>query len=331
MHKLPRPSAPTIDLWTLAAITVLIAFAPSTKAQVAAWKPDRPVTIVVPYAPGGSVDAMARAVGRALTSRTGQPVIVENQPGADGLIGSRRVVDSKPDGATLLFQIPAFALTKHMPGLKGIDPLSQLAPITSFAETPALLVGSAKVPATTLKSFVQHCRAATEPCSMGTAEATGRLRAKQIAADMAIPNLISVNYRGTGPIMSDLISGVVSMSQMNLPAVQQHYRNGTVRILAVQDSKRSPLLPEVPTVAELGFPQFATTTWYGLFAPKGTPSPVLDSIAKAFQEIRNDPDLQRTIASAGAVAIFNSPAEFNKQVKQEEVMWGQLVKLYPLD
>ena len=303
----------------------------STSQAQTAWKPDHSVTIVVPYAPGGSVDAMARATAKALSTKIGQPVIVENQPGADGLIGTKRVIDSKPDGQTLLFQIPAITITKYMPGLKGIDPLLSLAPVTSIAETPLVIVSTAKTPAKTLPELIAYCRTATEPCSVGTSEATGRIRSKEFGAVTGLNSLITVNYRGTGPMVSDLISGIVTMAFLNIPGVLPHHRSGTMRILAVEDSKRSSLIPDIPTTAEAGYPQFKGKTWYGLFAPKGTPAATVNAIAKALHDIRDDADLQRTIGAGGAVTVFNSPQEFAAQVSDDDKTWNGLVKRFPLE
>jgi tripartite-type tricarboxylate transporter receptor subunit TctC len=295
------------------------------------WKADRPVTIVVPYAAGGNVDGVARAVAKSLTAATGQPVVVENYPGADGLIGTRRVMDAAPDGYTLLLQVPALTVTRHLPGLKGIDPVAGLAPVSSILETPTLVVGTPKLPVQNLREFVQHCQKAAEPCSAGAGEALGRVRAKILAGQGPIPNLISVNYRGTNPIITDLLAGRVSLSFINIPSVLPHYKEGKLKVLAVQDTKRSPLFPDVPTVVEMGLPQLLSVTWFGLFAPKNTPPAVLNGIHKALLAAKDQPDLQRTATAGGATLMISSPAEFAKQVKQDEKVWGEVTQRYPFE
>jgi tripartite-type tricarboxylate transporter receptor subunit TctC len=314
----------------LVAATLASAGSGPVRAQTSPWNRERPVTIVVPYAPGGTVDAMARAVGKSITTAYGQPVVVENVPGAESLIGTRRVIDAKPDGYTLLIQVPAVTIIKHLPNLKGVDPLSGLAPVTSVIESPVLIVGSAKIPATTLKEFAAYCRKAAEPCSTGSGETLGRLRAQQIAVEADIPSMVNVNYRGTTPALTDLVGGNIQMSFVNVPSVLGHYRSGSVRILAVQDTKRSPQLPNVPTTVESGFPQFQMVSWFGLFAPRATPDPVLNAIAAALRKAKTDPDFQHTVENAGAVAVLNTPAQFAVQVKSEEKIWGDLVDKYPL-
>jgi tripartite-type tricarboxylate transporter receptor subunit TctC len=299
-------------------------------AQSNPWDPGRPVTIVVPYAAGGSVDAMARAVGKGITTAYGQPVVVENVGGAESLIGTRRVMDAKPDGYTLLIQVPALTVIQHLPNTKGVNPLQGLAPLTSIMESPVLIAGSAKVPAANLQEWVGYCQKAAQPCSTGSGEVLGRLRAQQIAAEAKLPNLVNVNYRGTTPALTDLVAGNIQMSFVNIPTVMGHLRNGTVRILAVQDKKRSPLLPDVPTTVEMGFPQFQMVSWFGLFAPAGTPVARLDAVAAALQKLRGDADFQKTVENAGSVMVLNKPAEFAQQVQSEERTWAELVRKYPL-
>lgn len=304
--------------------------APAAGAQ-AVWKPERPVALVVPYAAGGGTDATARAVARRLGELWGQPVVVENMPGADGLIGTRRVMEARPDGHTLLLQVPAIVVTRYTPGLKGIDPLARLEPVSAVSVSPAAIVASAKVPARTLAEFVAYCKTAATPCSLASGESLARISARQLAAEAGIPNLIVVNYRGTGAIVTDMIANNVNMAFTGITAALPHYRAGTLKIFATQGQKRAAALPEVPTSAEAGFPQFQSVTWYGLFAPKGTPANVAQGIVAGLREAVKDADVQKTIAAAGAEPLVNSPAEFAAQVREESERLGALVKQYPLE
>lgn len=316
------------------AVIALTLFAFNAAAQEPRnpWSPERPVTLIVPYAAGGSVDAIARALGRGISSTFGQPVVVENIGGADGLIGTRRAIDSKPDGYTLLVQVPSITIISHLPGSKGsVDPLTQLAAVTSIAESPVLMVGSSKIPAKDLKEFVAYCQASPKPCSAGSGESLGRLRAQQIAAEAQIPNMINVPYRGTTPAVTDLIGGNIEITFLNLPSALPHHRSGNVRILAVQDTKRSPQLPDVPTTTESGYPQFQMISWFGLFAPKATPDATLQAIVNGLAGIRGQADMQRAVEAAGATLVLNSPAEFAAQVQREAKTWTELVARYPLN
>ncbi|MDO8769758.1 MAG: tripartite tricarboxylate transporter substrate binding protein [Burkholderiaceae bacterium] len=315
----------------LHALIATILIAQSAQAQTAPWKPDRAVTLVVPYAAGGGTDATARAVSRQLGVLWGQPVVVENLPGADGLIGTRRVMDAKPDGYTLLLQVPAIVVTKYTPGLKGIDPLARLEPVTAVSQSPAAIVASAKLPVKTLAEFVAYCKTSVQPCSLATGESTARISGRQLAAEAGIPNLIVVNYRGTGAIVTDLVANNVNLSFTGITAALPHYKAGTLKILATQGKTRAAALPDVPTTAEAGFPQFQSVTWFGMFAPKGTPAAVTQGIVAALREAVKDANVQKTIAAAGAEPVVNSPAEFAAQVRGESDRLGALVKLYPLE
>lgn len=324
-----RPKRPRA-IRVLLPAAALFAMAPSAFAQ-AAWHPDRPVTLIVPYSAGGGTDATARAISKQLGVIWKQPVVVENMPGADGLIGTRRVMEAKPDGYTLLLQVPSIVVTKYTPGLKGIDPLARLEPVTAVSQSPAAVVASAKLPVKTFGEFVQYCKTAAQPCSLGTGESLARISAKQLAAEAGLPNLIVVNYRGTGAIVTDMIANNVNMAFTGITAALPHYKAGTLKILATQGQKRAAALPEVPTTAEAGYPQFQSVTWFGLFAPKGTPPAVTQGIVTALREAVKDTDVQKTIASAGAEPVVNAPAAFAAQVREESERMAALVKLYPLE
>lgn len=300
-------------------------------APAAPWKPDRPVTMVVPYAAGGGTDATARAVSKQLAQILGQPVVVENLPGADGLIGTRKVMEARPDGYTLLLQTPAITVTSHLPGLKGIDPLAKLLPLTAISQSPAAIVASAKLPVSTLTDLVRYCRTAAQPCSLGSGESLARVFGKQLAAEAGLPNLIVVNYRGIGPIVTDLIANNVNLSFTGITAALPHYKAGTLRILATQGRTRAAALPDVPTTTEAGFPQFLSVTWYGLFAPKGTPAAVAEGVVLALREGVKDSEVRRIIAAAGAEPVVNTPREFTAQVEEDRARIESLIRKYPLE
>lgn len=249
------------------------------------------MSLIVPYV-GGGTDATARAVAKQLGVLWKQPVVVENLPGADGLIGMRRVMEAKPDGYTLLLQMPAIVLTKYTPGLKGIAPLAQLTPITAVSQSPAAIVASAKLPVKTLRELFQYCQKAPKPCATGSGETLAKVSAKQIAAEVPLPGLLTVNYRGTGAIVTDMIANNVNFAFTGITAALPH-KAGTLRILATQGRQRAAALPDVPTTAEAGYPQFQSVTWFGLFAPKGTPARVQEGIVAALREAVKDADVQR--------------------------------------
>ncbi|MFZ2307626.1 MAG: tripartite tricarboxylate transporter substrate binding protein [Rhodoferax sp.] len=315
---------------TLTVVAAIFTLATSAEAQTATWHPDRPVSLIVPYAAGGGSDATARAVAKQLGVLWKQPVVVENLPGADGLIGTRRVMDAKPDGYTLLLQVPAMVLTKYLPALKGIDPLPHLTPVTAVSQSPAAIVVSAKLPVTTLSELFQYCQKAEKSCSVASGETLAKVFAKQVAAEASLAGLITVNYRGTSAIVPDLIANNVNFAFTGIAGSLPHHRSGSLRILATMGTQRAATLPDVPTTTEAGFPQFQSVTWFGLFAPKGTPVPVQHGIVSALREAVKDDGVRKAIASAGAEPLVNDSAAFAAQVREESDRLGALVKRFPL-
>jgi tripartite-type tricarboxylate transporter receptor subunit TctC len=287
--------------------------------------------MVVPYAAGGGTDATARAVARSLGVVWGQPVIVENQPGADGLIGTRRVIEAKPDGYTLLLQIPSLVLMKYLPEHKGADPIAKLEPISDLAESPAALVVTGTVPVKTVAELIQYCKTAKTPCSAGSGENSSKVRARWFAEESGIKDLIVVNYKGTAPIVPDLINGTVTMAFTGITAALPHHKKGTVRIIMTQGQKRAKAVPEVPNGDEQGMKGYYSVTWYGLFAPKGTPANIVDRIAQAVKETGKDPSVQQAIELAGAEPVLSTPKEFAAIVERENAHFAQMVKRFPLN
>jgi tripartite-type tricarboxylate transporter receptor subunit TctC len=306
-------------------------FAVGTSAQAQpAWKPNRLVTIVVPYVAGGGTDATARATAKLLGELWGQPVEVENMPGYDCLIGGRRVIDARADGHTLLLQTPAIVLTKHAPSFKGADPLAHLKPVTNIAQSPGVIVANASIPASTLPELIAYCKTAITPCSMGTGENVAKLFGRQLQSE-ALPNLIVVNYKGTAAIITDMIANNVNFAVTGITSALPHQKAGTLKIVASQGTIRAPAAPEVRTVTETGLPQYEYTTWFGLFAPKDTPPAVAQGIYAAVKEVMRNPELQKSIAAAGAIPLVNTPEEFAAQVRKEDERFTALAKRFPLD
>lgn len=317
-------------LWMLLAAGTL-ACSPAAASAQAAWKPERPVTLIVPYSPGGGTDAMTRAVATELRRVWGQPVIVENAPGADGAIGTRKVTDAKPDGYTLLVQLPSITLIKHMHGESGADPLSLLTPITAFSTLPGVFVSSARQPGKTLREVVAHCKTAAPPCFFGTTENVARLQVRQLAAEERIQGLTIVPYKGGGQLITDLVANNINVAVMGLTAALPHAKAGSLRILATFGSERVAGIGDVPSAAEAGFPAYSASTWYGLFAPKATPPEIVQAIATAVAEAIKGDAVTKTFSSIGATAVGSTPAEFLSMVQQETMRMDALAKQFPFD
>jgi len=295
----------------------------------AQWKPEKQVTLVVPYAPGGGVDAQTRAVAKELQRIWGQTVIVDNTSGADGLIGTRKVIESRPDGYTLLVQINALTLSKHLPTFKGPDPVTLLTPISAFSALPGVFVANAKLPVKTVAELVRYCKA--NPCSYGTTETYARLQGQMWKAENGLDSLVIVNYKGGGQLITDLVANNVNASIMGITAALPHYKTGSLRILASAGKKRSIVTPEVPSGSEAGVVGFDTLTWYGVFAPKGTPDNVVQGVAAAVQEAVKAEDVKKAFAVIGSEPIGNTPAEFAAMVREEGERLSALVKRFPLE
>jgi len=314
--------------------TLVLAFiaalgAASIAHAQATWKPDRQVTLVVPYSPGGGTDAQSRAVARELQRFWGQTVIVDNTAGADGLIGTRKVIESKPDGYTLLVQLNSLTLLKHLPTFKGTDPVAQLVPVSAFAALPVVVVANAKLPIKTVAELTSYCKA--NPCSFGTTENVARLQAQMYKAETGIDNLVVVNYKGGGQLITDLVANHVNVAIMGITAALPHYKSGALRVLASAGKKRSPVMPEVPSALEAGMPGMDEPIWYGVFAPKDTPANIVQGIAAAVREAVKGDEVKKTFATLGSDAIGNSPAEFATMVKEEGDRMGALVKRFPIE
>lgn len=295
------------------------------------WKPGHPVTLVVPYAPGGGTDTVARAVSRQLAEIWGRPVVVENLPGADGLIGTRRVMDAKADGSTLLLQVPAIVLTKYTPGLKGIDPLARLQPVTAVAQASNALLVSGKLPVKSLAEFVQYCRRPGQRCSVATTDNQSRVMSRQLVSEEGLDNTVIVNYRGTGAIVTDMIANNVDIAFTGIAAALPHHKTGTLRFIATTGDRRAEALPDVPTTAEAGFGRYRSINWFGVFAPSGLPPAAAQGLVVALREAVKAPDVRKTILAAGAEPLVNTTAEFTAQVREESERLGALVKRYPLE
>lgn len=297
-------------------------------AMAAESYPDRPITIVVGYAAGGTTDIIARLVGKKLSESLGQPVVVENRAGAGGNIGAEYVTRAKPDGYTLhlgtagnITVNPSIYTTMNFDTVKDFDPISLIATL------PNLMVVNPKVPANTVKEFVAWAKDKPDVffASSGvgsTIHLTGELF--NMAADL---NMTHVPYKGSGPALTDLIagSGPVVMSD-NMPSSIGMVRAGQLKALAVTGPKREASAPEIPTVMESGYPEFNVVTWFGLFAPADTPKAIVDKLNAEVVKAVKSPEVNEQLQKLGATPTTNTPAEFRKLVESDRDRWAKVVK-----
>jgi tripartite-type tricarboxylate transporter receptor subunit TctC len=287
----------------------------------------RPMKIVVPFAPGGSTDVMARMVGEGLTTRLNQQVIVDNKAGAGGNIGADYVAKSPPDGQTLVMgSIGTHATNSLIYPQMPYDTIKDFEPVTQVAAVSLVLVVHPSVPAKSVKELIELLE--KQPGHYNYA--SGGIGASQHLAGelfqyMTKTKMLHVPYKGSAGALTDLLSGRVPIMFADLPLVLSHIQNGTLRALAIGDAARSPALPEVPTVAEAGVPGYVANAWYGLFAPAKTPATVVAKLQTEVAAILKQPAVAKRMNELGATPIGSTPAEFRKFQLAEIKRWKEVV------
>ena len=318
-------SAPALSLLA-AATTLLIAAAPAA-AQSGAY-PSRPVTLVVPFPPGGGTDTGARILAEQLTRRWSQTVVVENKGGAAGQIGADQVAKAKADGYTLLMgnvgtQAINPALYKKLP----YDADKAFAPITLVAELPLAMMVNPSVPANNVKDFIAYAKAKPGQLSYSSSGAGGGPHlAAEMFKDSTGAFIVHVPYRGGGPAVSDLIAGHVQLSFMTVFEASGHIKAGKLRALAVTSDKRVPALGDVPTLSEAGVPGFNSISWIGLLAPAGTPQDVTDKVAADVRAVMAQEDVKKKFSELGAVPATGTPASFAKLIDDDRKRYAQIIQ-----
>ena len=309
-----------------AAAIVAAALAPPAHAQ-SFPDPKKPIRIIVPTAPAGGNDAMARIVAQKLNERLKQPVIVENKSGANGAIGSEFVAKAPPDGYTILF---GYIATHGInPGLSKLpyDAVKDFAPIAQIAEAPVVLVVNPSVQAKTVQELIALAKA--KPGALSYASA-GNGTAPHIAAEMfkqmAGIDMVHVPYKGSSPGVTDTIAGQTQVMFPSLVAASGHMKTNKLRGVAISSKSRSKLFPSLPTVSESGLKGFEITQWYGFFAPAKTPKETVDFLNREIVAVMKDPDTQAKFAAQGAEVVTGSPEAFGKLVQSEIAKWSQLIK-----
>ncbi|MBS0468894.1 MAG: tripartite tricarboxylate transporter substrate binding protein [Proteobacteria bacterium] len=290
--------------------------------------PTKPVTIIVPFSAGGTTDILARIVGQGLTTELGQPFLVDNRAGAGGNIGGALAAKAQADGYTLFMGTVGThainqALYKKMP----FDPVKDFAPISRVATVPNLLVANPKEPYKTVKELIAYAKAHPGKVTFGSPGSGASPHVSgELFKSMTGTDLLHVPYKGSAPAMTDLLGGQTSIMFDNMPSAIQHVRSGKLRPIAVTTAKRSPELPDVPTIAESGVPGYEAMSWFGLFAPAATPKPVLDKLNAALVKVLNQPDVKKKIAEQGGDVVAETPAQFAAFIKSESAKWGKVVK-----
>jgi tripartite-type tricarboxylate transporter receptor subunit TctC len=308
-----------------AAIAIVVAFVP---AIAAAAYPDRPITLVVPFPPGGTTDILARVVGSALAERLHQAVVVENRAGAGGNIGTARVAKAAPDGYTLVMgTVGTHAINMSLYKETGYDNLRDFVPITRVANVPNVLVVNADAPYHDVKQLIAYAKAHPGELTFASSgNGTSIHLSGELFKSMTGIDIRHVPFRGSAPAITALLGGHVSMDFDNLPSSISQIRAGKLRALAVTSATRSPALPDVPTIAEAGLPGYEATSWFGLLVPAGTPPAIVKLLNEQVVAILADPAVKAQLDEQGAVAHPESSEEFSRFIRAETTKWAKTVK-----
>ncbi|MBL0422672.1 tripartite tricarboxylate transporter substrate binding protein [Ramlibacter sp. AW1] len=298
----------------------------TASAQPSAY-PGKPITIIVPFAAGGSTDTMARLIGKKLSAHLNQPVIVENRPGAGSTIGSAIVAKAPPDGHTLLVSTISLAINASLQPNVPFDAVKDLQPVTQISSLPLVLVVNSSLPARNLREFVELAR--NRPVKLNYASSgngTSPHLAGEMFKTMAKVDMVHVPYKGNAPVMNDLLAGHVDAHFGLLPAMLPQVKNGKLRALAVTTEKRTPALPDVPTLAESGFPDYEINSWQGLFAPAQTPPEVVRRLSEVMNRIIDEPEFRTSLSKEGSDPVGGSSEQFTRHVENEVRKWARVVK-----
>lgn len=290
--------------------------------------PAKPIRVVVPYAPGGATDFTARIVGQKMQEAMKQNVIVDNRPGAGGVIGADIVAKSAPDGYTLVLSTPAeIAILPHLQKMP-YHAERDLVPVSLAALTPLILLVHPSLPVRNVKEFAWIARTRPGQLTYASAGSGGvqHLAGELLKITMKV-DLVHVPYKGAGPIMSDLIGGHVASFFSGMPPAMPFVKSGKLRALAVTTTRRSPAAPDVPTMEEAGVPGFDISNWFAYFVPAGTPPAVVDRLAAEINRALKLPDVRERLAGAGAEAAGTTPDELAKFVRAESDKFARLIKL----
>jgi tripartite-type tricarboxylate transporter receptor subunit TctC len=321
---------PRIEQFIRASLSVAsITFALATMhspAQAQANYPDKPIRLVVPYTPGGGADTNSRMLAQPMSAVLGQPIVIENRPGASGVVGAMAVLQAPADGYTMFYDTFPYAVNAVMRDLP-FDPVKDMIPISQAINMPLILVVPASSPFKTLKELVEFARANPNKLDYGSYGAGGaaHLAAELLQRDAGI-KWTHVPYKGGAQAIADVLAGRLAGYFSNPITALQHLKSNKLRALATTGSARMEALPDVPTFEEAGYPGFKVVEWNGFFVAKGTPMPIIDRLAKTVQEATKDPAVKTRMESMGIEPVGNTPEQFTAFLQGEIKQWRALVQ-----
>jgi tripartite-type tricarboxylate transporter receptor subunit TctC len=307
--------------WLLAG-AALVAAGPAAAAY-----PDKPIRLIVPFSAGGTVDVVARAVGQQLGKQLATTVVVENVPGAGGAIATQRVARAPADGYTLLFTTPNHTINPALNDKLPFDAGKDLAPVSLVAQIPELLVASAGQPFSDMAGFVKAAR--SQPGQLTYASA-GNGTLPHVTMELLLQRLgiqlTHVPYKGAAPALNDLLAGQVAVKMDTVATSAAHIRAGRIKPLAIAGLRRSPLMPDVPTIAESGVPGYQGILWMGILAPAATRPEQVELLHRAIASIARQPEFLRQLDAGGVEVVASDPASFGRQIHAELRQWAEVVK-----
>jgi tripartite-type tricarboxylate transporter receptor subunit TctC len=289
--------------------------------------PGKPIKLIVPLAAAGTGDTLARAVGEEMGRILGQPVVIENRPGAGGLVGTEYVAAAAPDGYTLLAVSPSHVINATLYSKAGYDPVKSFEPISLMAYTHQILVAHPSVPFNDLKGLIAYAKQHPGELNYGSAGTGSATHLNmELFNSMAGVKIVHVPYKGSTQARQDVVGGQVQLAMDGLLPVMALIKEGRLKGLALTSGHRSPSAPEIPTMAEAGVPGYVSDTWYGLLAPAGTPKEVLAKLEDAAMRAIKTPAVRDRLTKAGAEPAGSSAAEFRKTIEREKPIWAKVVK-----
>lgn len=289
--------------------------------------PDRPLRLVVPFATGGTSDILARFIAPPLWAAIGQPVVVDNRPGAGSNVGNEIVAKAAPDGYTLLMATPALASNQALYGKLNYDPVAGFAPVTLVAEIPIALVVHPSMPTKSVRELIALAKAQPGKLNFGSSGngGIGHLVGEMFKSATGV-NMVHVPYKGNGPALVDLMSGVLNLTFTDIAGGMPYIKAGKMRPLAITSRRRSAMLPEIPTMIEAGVPGFEATTWFAVFATGGTPQPIVNRLNAEIVKAIHAPDMRHRLTGLGCEVVGNKPEELAAFLKAEIAKWSKVVK-----
>lgn len=288
--------------------------------------PNKPVKVIIPFPPGGPTDVLGRIVAQGLATKLGQPFVVENKPGASGMIGATQVAKSPADGYTLLINASLHVINPSLYPKMQHDPIKDFAPVSQIADVPMVLVVNKTNPANNLKDVIAQAKKDSGMTFASSGNGTAPHLAGEAFNVAAGLKLTHVPYKGSAPALTDVIGGHVTMMFDPLASSTPFIQNGSLRPIAVTTAKRVPTLPDVPTVAESGLPGYEISTWYGVWAPANTPKDIVAKLSSEIGKLVKEPEVAKRIAELGSIPVGSTPEKFAAYNRSEQIKFAKIVK-----